>query len=251
METDISIKGFKAAFSACGLKKNDALDIALIYSEKEAVSSAVFTTNKVKAAPVLLSMKNIQNGKAHAIIVNAGNANACTGDQGMNNARETARMVSENLGISPDDVLVASTGVIGAQLDITKIKKAIPELVKNLSAEGLDGVAKSIMTTDSFPKIRTFSGKVNGTGYNITGIAKGAGMIMPNMATMLCFILTDISISSFLLKKALTHAVDNSFNKITVDGDTSTNDTVFIMANGMAGNDEPDETAYEEFLSGL
>lgn len=251
METDISINGFKAAFGACGLKKNNALDIALIYSEKDAVSAAVFTTSKVKAAPVLLSMENIRDGKARAIIVNAGNANACTGDQGMNNARETIRMVADNLGVSPDDILVASTGVIGAQIDIEKIEKAIPELVKNLNPEGIDGVAKAIMTTDSFPKIRTFSGKVNDTSYNITGIAKGAGMIMPDMATMLCFILTDINISSSLLKKALSHAVANSFNKITVDGDTSTNDTVFIMANGTAGNDEPDERAYEGFLAGL
>ncbi len=251
METDISINGFKAAFGACGLKKNNRPDIGLIYSEKDAVSAAVFTTNKVKAAPVLLSMENIRDGKARAIIVNAGNANACTGEQGMNNARETIRMVSGNLGISPDDVLVASTGVIGAQLDINKIEKAIPELVKNLSPEGIEGVARAIMTTDSFPKIRTFSGKVNGTGYNIAGIAKGAGMIMPNMATMLCFILTDINISGMLLKKALSLAVEDSFNRVTVDGDTSTNDTVFIMANGTAGNDEPDDIAYKEFVEGL
>ncbi len=251
METNIAINGFKAASSACGLKKNDAPDIALIYSENYAVAAAVFTTNKVKAAPVILSKENIKNGRARAIIVNAGNANACTGEQGMNNARETARMVAENLGISSDDVLVASTGVIGAQLDIKKIEKAIPGLVKNLSPEGLDDVAKAIMTTDSFPKIRTFSGKVNDVRYKITGIAKGAGMIMPNMATMLCFILTDINISGALLKKALLHAVEKSYNRITVDGDTSTNDTVFIMANGTAGNVEPDEEAYREFLAGL
>ena len=251
MEAGISINGFKAAFCACGLKKNNALDLALIYSEKDAVSVAVFTTNRVKAAPVLLSMENIRKGKARAIIVNAGNANACTGEQGMNNARETVRMVAENLGISDDEVLVASTGVIGAQIDITKIEKAIPDLVKNLNSEGIAGVAGAIMTTDSFPKIRTFKGDVDGIGYNIVGIAKGAGMIMPNMATMLCFILTDINISSILLKKALSHAVEKSFNRITVDGDTSTNDTVFIMANGTAGNDEPDEDAYEGFLEGL
>ena len=251
MEADISVNGFKAAFCACGLKKNNALDLALIYSEKDAVSAAVFTTNKVKAAPVLLSMENISDGKARAIIVNAGNANACTGEQGMNNARETVRMVSENLGISIDDVLVASTGVIGAQIDIAKIEKAIPDLVKNLNPEGIAGVARAIMTTDSFPKIRTFKGNVNGIDYNIVGIAKGAGMIMPNMATMLCFIFTDININSTLLKKALSHGVEKSFNRITVDGDTSTNDTAFIMANGTAGNTEPDEKAYGEFLEGL
>jgi glutamate N-acetyltransferase/amino-acid N-acetyltransferase len=251
MEAGISINGFKAAFGACGLKKNNALDIALVYSEVDAVSAAVFTKNKVKAAPVMLSMENIKNGNARAIIVNAGNANACTGDQGMNSARETIRMVADELRISPEDVLVASTGVIGAQIDIRKIEKAIPELVKNLSPEGMDGFAKAIMTTDSFPKIRTFRGKVNGIGYNILGVAKGAGMIMPNMATMLCFIITDIKISSMLLKEALSHAVENSFNRVTVDGDTSTNDTVFIMANGTAENDEPGESDYKEFIEGL
>ncbi len=251
METGIAINGFKAAFCACGLKKNNAPDIALIYSEKDAVSAAVFTTNRVKAAPVLVSMEHISNGKARAIIANAGNANACTGEQGISNARATTRMVADNLGISPDDVLVASTGVIGAQIDIKKIEKAIPELVKNLSPEGIEGAARAIMTTDSFSKISTFSGSVKGKRYNITGMAKGAGMIMPNMATMLCFILTDINIGDSFLKNALSDAVENSFNRITVDGDTSTNDTVFIMANGSAGNDEPDGDAYDEFLAGL
>jgi glutamate N-acetyltransferase/amino-acid N-acetyltransferase len=160
-------------------------------------------------------------------------------------------MVADKLGIYPEDVLVASTGVIGAQIDIGKIEKAIPELVKNLSPAGLEGVAKAIMTTDSFHKIRTFSGKAKGIAYNILGVAKGAGMIMPNMATMLCFILTDINISGTLLKKALSHAVENSFNRVTVDGDTSTNDTVFIMANGAAENDVPDGIDYEEFAEGL
>ncbi|MBN2417864.1 MAG: bifunctional glutamate N-acetyltransferase/amino-acid acetyltransferase ArgJ [Deltaproteobacteria bacterium] len=251
MEADNVINGFKASFCSCGLKKNNALDLALIFSEREAVSAAVFTTNKVKAAPVLLSMENIKNGKARAIIVNAGNANACTGEQGMENARKTIQIVADHLGISPDDVLVASTGVIGAQIDITKIEKAVPDLVKNLSPEGIEGVARAIMTTDSFLKIRTFKGKVGGTEYNMVAIAKGAGMIMPNMATMLCFILTDINISSALLKKALSEAAEGSFNRITVDGDTSTNDTVFIMANGTAGNNELDEKAYQEFLAGL
>ena len=251
MNTNISINGFKAASCACGLKKNNALDLALIYSEKDAVTAAVFTTNKVKAAPVLLSMENIKDEKARAIIVNAGNANACTGEQGMNNAKKTTFTVADNLGILPEDVLVASTGVIGAQIDIAKIEKAIPELAKTLDSEGMEGFARAIMTTDSFPKIRTFGGEVNKVAYNIVGIAKGAGMIMPNMATMLCFVLTDINISGSLLKKALLQAVENSFNRITVDGDTSTNDTVFIMANGAAGNTEPDESSYHVFLEGL
>lgn len=251
MDNNIEIKGFKAAFGACGLKKDNALDIALIYSEKDAVAAGVFTTSKVKAAPVLLSMGNIENGKARAIIANAGNANACTGEQGMQNATKTMQVVSENLGIYSSDVLVASTGVIGAQLDIEKIEAVIPDLVEKLSPDGIKGAAKAIMTTDSFSKISTFRGKVKDVTYNITGIAKGAGMIMPDMATMLCFILTDINISHSLLKKALLNSTENSFNRITVDGDTSTNDTVFIMANGIAGNDSLEEEAYDEFLNGL
>jgi len=247
METNTSIKGFKAAYTACGLKKNNAHDIALIYSEAPAASAAVFTTNRVKAAPVIVSMENIANGSARAIIVNSGNANACTGEEGLKNAKETTFLVAERLGISPDEVLIASTGVIGAQLDMKKIEKAIPELVKNLNPEGINGVVKAIMTTDSFPKVSTFSAKVKGVEYHIMGLAKGAGMIMPNMATMLCFIMTDINISRPLLKKALAQGVNDSFNKITVDGDTSTNDTVFVIANGLAGNEEPDEASFNEF----
>ncbi len=251
METNTVIKGFKAAYTACGLKKNNTYDLALIYSEMPAVSAAVFTTNRVKAAPVLLSMENIIRGKSRAIIVNAGNANACTGEEGLKNAMETVRMVAEGLGISPGEVLIASTGVIGAQIDIKKIERAIPDLIKNLDPEGFEGVTKAIMTTDSFPKVRTFSGRANGVAYHVAGIAKGAGMIMPNMATMLCFIITDINISKPMLKKAVTQAVNDSFNKITVDGDTSTNDTVFVMANGLAGNEEPDGAAFTEFQKGL
>jgi glutamate N-acetyltransferase/amino-acid N-acetyltransferase len=251
METNTVIKGFKAAYTACGLKKNNAYDMALIYSDRPAVSAAVFTTNKVKAAPVILSMENIVNGNARAIIANAGNANACTGEEGLRRAKETVRMVAEGLGISPKEVLIASTGVIGAQIDIKKIEKAIPDLIKNLDPSGFEGVTKAIMTTDSFPKVSTFTGRVNGVEYHIAGIAKGAGMIMPNMATMLCFIVTDINISKPMLKKALAQGVNNSFNKITVDGDTSTNDTVFVLANGAAGNEEPDTAAFNDFQKGL
>ncbi len=251
MESNTIIKGFKAAYTACGLKKNNAYDLALIYSERPAVSAAVFTTNRVKAAPVLLSMENILNGYSRAVIVNAGNANACTGEEGLKNARETVRMVAEALGISPKEVLIASTGVIGAQIDVKKIEKAIPDLIKNLDPAGFEGVTRAIMTTDSFPKVSTFSGTVKGVAYHVAGIAKGAGMIMPNMATMLCFIITDINISKALLKKALTQGVNDSFNKITVDGDTSTNDTVFVLANGLAGNEEPDGADFNEFQKGL
>ena len=251
MNNDITVKGFKASSLACGLKKNNSPDIALIYSDKAAVCAGVFTTNQVKAAPVLLSMQNIKNGRARAIIVNAGNANACTGEQGMDNAHKTVMMTAENLGISPDEVLVASTGVIGAQLDIKKIEKAVPELVQNLNVSGLKGAAQSIMTTDSFVKISSFNGIVKDVPYNIIGMAKGAGMIMPDMATMLCFIFTDINIELHELKKALADSLERTFNRITVDGDTSTNDTVFILANGEAGNEMPDKYSLAGFRKGL
>lgn len=251
MNTDIMVKGFKASATACGLKNDDTPDVALIYSEKEAVCTGVFTTSKVKAAPVLLSMKNIANGKARAVIVNAGNANACTGEQGMKNADRTVQKISEVLGIPENEVLVASTGVIGAQLDIDKIERAAPELADSLTSSGLKDAAEAIMTTDSFSKMCTFKGNINNVSYSITGIAKGAGMIMPDMATMLCFVFTDINIGLPELKKALLFSVEKSFNRITVDGDTSTNDTVFILANGEAGNDIPDDDSFAGFQEGL
>jgi glutamate N-acetyltransferase/amino-acid N-acetyltransferase len=226
------VDGFKGSAVASGLKKGGEHDLALIYSERGAVAAGVFTTNRVKAAPVILSQENIKNSRVRAIVVNSGNANACTGDAGLRNARLTAEVVAENLGISPVEVLVASTGVIGAQLDMTSITPAIPELTKNLSADGIPRVAEAMMTTDSFPKMSRFEGEVNGRSFQILGIAKGAGMIMPNMATMLCFVLTDIHIDATNLDKAVVQAVDVSFNRISVDGDTSTNDTVFVLANG-------------------
>jgi len=248
---DIFMKGFKAASIAAGLKKNKAADMTLIYSEREAVAAAVFTTNKVKAAPVQISMEHIIKGKARAIIANAGNANACTGSEGINNARLTAELTARELGIKPEDVLVASTGVIGAQLDMDKVANAIPGLVKGLSYDNIPLAADAIMTTDSFPKISIFEGKAGGSSYRTLGIAKGAGMIMPNMATMLSFILTDVNIDNHQLKKALSYSVDKTFNRITVDGDTSTNDTVFIMANGTAGNNALNTDDYDGFRKGL
>ena len=226
------ISGYMGSAVVAGIKKGEVPDLALIFSEREAVASGVFTTNRVKAAPVILSREHIKNGPVRAIVVNSGNANACTGDSGIRNARLTAEVVAENLGIKPVEVLVASTGVIGAQLDMNSIKSAIPELTKSLSPEGIPRVAEAIMTTDSFPKVSRFEGQVNGRSFQILGIAKGAGMIMPNMATMLCFVLTDMGIDATNLDKAVLQAVDVSFNRISVDGDTSTNDTVFVLANG-------------------
>ena len=245
------VQGFKASAVAAGLKKDHSLDMALILSEKEAVAAGVFTTNKVKAAPVLLTREHVGGGKAKAIIANAGNANACTGEQGLNDARHTAELVAKELGISPEEVLVASTGVIGQPLKMDLISAAIPKLASTLSAEGITAAARAIMTTDSFPKISHFDGRAGDKPYRIQGIAKGAGMIMPNMATMLCFIMSDIRIEAGDLKKALLLSVGESFNRITVDGDTSTNDMVLVLANGMAENGPLSEKNYQEFTDGL
>ncbi len=245
------VQGFKASAVVAGLKKGDALDVALIVSDREAAAAGIFTTNKVKAAPVILSERHLKNGKARAIIANAGNANACTGDAGLNDARRTTELVGQGLGIRAEDVLVASTGVIGEQLDMHLIAGAIPELAKTLSSDAVPLAAQAIMTTDSFPKISSFEGWAGGHSYRTIGIAKGAGMIMPDMATMLCFILSDISIDSDDLKSALLSSVETTFNRISVDGDTSTNDTVLAMANGLAGNGDLRGEDYDIFAEGL
>ena len=248
------LQGFKAAAVASGLKKVHGLDLALIVSERAATAAGVFTANKVKAAPVILSQKNIQNGRATAIIANAGNANACTGNPGLADAERTADLVGKALGISPDEILVASTGVIGQRLNMDKVSSAIPELREALTSEGIPMAAQAIMTTDSFPKTSIFDGRAGNNPYRIVGLAKGAGMIMPNMATMLCFILTDIQITPNDLQTVLRVSKEKTFNRITVDGDTSTNDMVLMLANGMAGNEslsEQDHTQFSEGLSGV
>lgn len=245
------VQGFKASAVVSGLKKGNALDVALIVSEREAAVAGVFTTNKVRAAPVLLSERHVKNGKARAIIANAGNANACTGSPGLNDARTTADLVGKALGMSAEEVLVASTGVIGQRLNMGVVARAIPLLTEALSPDALPLVAKAIMTTDSFPKISSFEGQAGGRPYRIMGIAKGAGMIMPHMATMLCFILSDISIDPDTLKRALLSSVRSTFNRITVDGDTSTNDMVLVMANGLAGNGVLSAGEYDIFAGGL
>ena len=251
MTNDYTVQGFKAGAVVAGLKKNGALDLALIVSDREAAVAGVFTTNKVRAAPVILSEKHVENGKARAIIANAGNANACTGDPGLNDARRTADLLSRGLGINPEDVLVASTGVIAEYLDMDLIAGAIPGLTKVLTPDAVPLAAQAIMTTDSFPKISSFVGRAGEHTYRIVGIAKGAGMIMPDMATMLCFILSDININSDDLKRALLSSVETTFNRISVDGDTSTNDTVLAMANGLAGNKDLHEEDYDIFTEGL
>ncbi|UCB50170.1 MAG: bifunctional glutamate N-acetyltransferase/amino-acid acetyltransferase ArgJ [Deltaproteobacteria bacterium] len=245
------VQGFKASALAAGIKKDGGLDMALIVSEKGAAAAGVFTTNRVKAAPVILSQENIRKGRVRAIIANSGNANACTGRLGLDNALREAELVAKELGINPDEVLVASTGVIGRPLPMERIERFIPDLAKRLVPEGLPDVAEAIMTTDSFSKISRFEGEAGGKPYQILGIAKGAGMIMPNMATMLCFVLSDIRIDPADLSKSVSSSVKTTFNRISVDGDTSTNDTVLVVANGMAGNGELNSDDFERFQIGL
>ncbi len=229
-------KGFCFSAIEAAIKAPGRKDLALIFSEAPAAAAGVFTTNKIKAAPVKLGIAKISSGVAQAIIINSGNANACTGKQGIKDAKETIDMTAKHLGIDSKLVYVSSTGVIGRVMPMDRIKKAIPMLIKTMASASLDDVAKAIMTTDTFPKISSRKISINGRTGTIAAIAKGAGMISPNMATMLCFILTDIAIEQKALDKALRHAVNNSFNRLTIDNDMSTNDTVLIMANGMLGN---------------
>ena len=232
----MDIKGFQFSAVEAAIKKPGRKDLALIFSEVPATACAVFTTNAVKAAPVLLSAEHISSGTAQALVVNSGNVNACTGQHGMLVARDTAHLVAEKLGISDEAVQVCSTGVIGVQMPMERLRIAIPGLIEGLSSGTLDDVAEAIMTTDTFPKMEARSAQVGGVSYTVAGIAKGAGMIMPNMATMLSFIITDAVVEPAVLEKSFRRAVDTSFNAITVDGDTSTNDTCLIMANGVAEN---------------
>jgi glutamate N-acetyltransferase/amino-acid N-acetyltransferase len=249
----MDIKGFKFSAVEAAIKKPGRKDLALIFSEVPAQACAVFTVSAVKAAPVLLSAKRITSGSAQALLVNSGNANACTGDRGMVAARETSHLVAKGLAIADDAVQVSSTGVIGVQMPIERIKNALPDLVEGLSSGTLDDIAQAIMTTDTFPKMEARSGQAGGISYTVAGIAKGAGMIMPNMATMLSFIISDAAVEPSFLESTFRSAVDSSFNSITVDGDMSTNDTCLIMANGMAGNPpisacSPDAAEFERLL---
>ncbi len=229
-------KGFQFSAVEAAIKKPGRNDLALIWSETPAVASAVFTTNKVKAAPVLLSMERIACGRAQALLVNSGNANACTGQQGLADAAEATRILAEGLAIPEQLVQVCSTGVIGVPLPMGRMRAALPRLLAERGNATLDDLAAAIMTTDTCPKISVRQGKAGGVGYTVAGVAKGAGMIMPNMATMLSFILTDAAVEPFLLDGLFRQAVGRSFNAITIDGDTSTNDTCLCMANGAAGN---------------
>jgi glutamate N-acetyltransferase/amino-acid N-acetyltransferase len=248
---EYKINGFFAAAVSAGIKKNNGLDLGLIACKEATTAAGVFTRNKVRAAPVVLTERHISGGQARAVVANAGCANACTGAPGMEDALETADLFADSLNAPREEILVASTGVIGARLDMEKIRAAVPGLVRSLSEEGLPGFARAIMTTDSFPKLSSFEGRLQERPFKIVGIAKGAGMIMPDMATLLGFVLTDITISPSALKKVLSQTTDETFNRITVDGDTSTNDTLIAMASGTAGNREPAGPDLEEFRRGL
>jgi len=232
----MNVKGFRFSAVEAAIKKPGRLDLALIFSDHPAQVAAVFTTNQVQAAPVLISRKRAKNGIGRALLVNSGNANACTGEQGMLDALECGRRTAEALGLPDEELLIASTGVIGQSLPMERFRKGIQPLVDGLDAGSFDDVAHAIMTTDTFVKIERRQGEAGGESYCIEGMAKGAGMIQPNMATMLSFLVTDAAVDPAFLRSAFSEAVDGSFNAITVDGDTSTNDTALIIANGAAGN---------------
>ena len=246
-------KGFKASGVHCGIRKNKLKkDLALIYSEVKANAAAVYTTNAVKGAPLTVTKNHISDGFASAIICNSGNANTCNAN-GIEIAEKMSDLLGDALNISPCDVVVASTGVIGQPLDIEPIKNGIPVLVSSLNENGGHDAAEGIMTTDTVPKEVAVEFEIGGKVCKIGGIAKGSGMIHPNMATMLVFITTDCKISSEMLQKALSTDIQSTFNMVSIDGDTSTNDMVCVIANGMAENAEicEDNDDFKTFMKAL
>jgi len=232
--TAITCKGFQAAGIHSGLKNNSDRDLGLIYTKAPATVAGVFTQNRIKAAPVLISQRRVEGGTSHAIIANSGNANCCNGAQGHQSALDMAGAAASKLGLKEKDVLVASTGVIGEIFPIEKVKNAVPTLINVLKPDGFEDCATAIMTTDTVPKLIHRQGRFQDQTYNLVGMAKGSGMIAPNMATMLCFICTDISMPQDLLQELLATGVDKTLNRICIDGDTSTNDTTLILANGQS-----------------
>ena len=246
-------KGFKAAGVKAGIKKSGNLDLALIYTEKEAAVAGVFTKNAVAAAPVIVSREVVKGGKAHAIVANAGCANACTGETGLANARKMAALAAAEVGCVPDEVLVGSTGIIGVNLPMDKLEAGIKAAAAELSEDGSKNAGNAIITTDTYSKACSCEVEIGGQAVRFGAIAKGSGMIQPNMATMLCYITTDANISSRLMQKALSEIVEVSFNMISVDGDMSTNDTVLVLANGASGAAEITDGSpeYEKFYATL
>ena len=246
-------KGFQAAGVHCGIRKNRSKkDLALIYSQTECAVACTYTQNKVFGAPITVTRKHVANGKAKAIICNSGNANTCNAN-GVEIAEKTCALTAEALGISAEDVVVASTGVIGQPLSIDPIAAGLPVLASQLSVQGSTDACEGIMTTDTYPKECAYAFSLEGVECHIGAIAKGSGMIHPNMATMLAFVTTDVAIAPALLQKAVSEVVDDTFNMVSVDGDTSTNDMLSVLANGLAGNPViTEETpAYQDFKQAL
>lgn len=252
----MKIKDFAYSAVEAGIRQQGRLDLGLIFSRVPAIAAGLFTTNKVKAAPVLIDMDRMRTGRAQAILVNSGIANACTSTQGMDAALEIGVLAARALDVEEDMVQLSSTGVIGEQLDVSRFEKAMPSLVAGLADDGYDKVARAIMTTDTVPKTAGREIEIDGRVVKLFGMAKGSGMIMPNMATMLSFVMTDAVVFHPLLQEMLKKSVDKSFNRITVDGDTSTNDMVLVLANGAAGNselrpDSVDTVLFQEALDDL
>jgi glutamate N-acetyltransferase/amino-acid N-acetyltransferase len=244
-----SASGFLAGAVHAGIKSQDQLDLAMLCSEATCKAAGVFTTNQIKSAPVVLSKRHISKGRAQAIVANAGCANACTGKQGLTDALGMANLAAAKLGISPEEVLVASTGVIGVSLPMERIAAAIPRV--KLKKRGGHDFCRAIMTTDTRPKEIAIRVDSKEGKFAIGGVAKGAGMIHPNMATLLCFIATDALVTGDFLSAALHTAVDGSFNMISIDGDTSPSDCTFLLANGLAGNEPVDFSNSETFQEAL
>ena len=236
-------QGFQTAGIAARIKNNDQRDLGLIYSTQPASVAGVFTRNRVQASPVLLDREHIRQGRCQALVVNSGNANCCSGSQGYIDAQTMARLAADQFNLPLAHVLVASTGVIGQPLPIGKIEGAFPALIEALSADDATAFAEAILTTDTKTKMIRRQGQLDGKPYSLMGIAKGAGMIRPDMATLLAFFLTDLAVPVDILQPALSEAAQHSFNRITIDGDTSTNDSAFLLANGCAGAElhEPED----------
>ncbi|HUL29681.1 MAG TPA: bifunctional glutamate N-acetyltransferase/amino-acid acetyltransferase ArgJ [Thermodesulfobacteriota bacterium] len=233
---DFRVKGFLFSGISAGIKKDGKKDLGLIYSDVPASVAGLFTTNAVKAAPVQLDLEHIKGGLCQAVVVNSGNANACTGSQGLKDARRISSLVARKLGIDERLIFPSSTGVIGSPLPMKKIEEGIPQLTDQLSPEGWMSTVEAIMTTDTFPKVEVATCRLKGKLVKLCGMVKGAGMIRPNLATMLSFLVTDACIQAPLLQRMLETAAEASYHRITVDGDTSTNDTVLLLANGKAGH---------------
>lgn len=232
------VPGFRFAGVACGVKESGRKDLALIVSERPATAAALFTRNRVRSPSIVSGRRRVARGRIRAVVVNSGNANACTGRRGFRDAEAVCEEAARLLGVPASQVLPSSTGIIGAPLPLEKVKSGIAAAAPALSPDGLGDAAEAILTTDNGPKVAAARCRIGGRAVRVAGLAKGAGMIAPNMATMLCYVLTDAAVAAASLRPMLRRAADGSFHAITVDGDTSTNDTLLCMANGLAGNPE-------------